>query len=122
MEETQIKSNYQNWQAEAPKADLLAKFMTMAMDIALKAGKMEPIALPPSPKVGISISPSGKIEPALLNNQYRQPGVIIITFEEFEAIAQRLKSEMLKGTVVPKSEDEIPKLIYRNLIGGESQS
>ena len=107
-----VKTEYQKWQAQANKADFLGKFATAAIDIALKAGKMEPIAPPPSPKVGISISPSGKIEPALLNNQYRQPGVIMITFEEFEAITERLKSEMLKGTVVPKSEDEIPKLIY----------
>ena len=37
-------------------------------------------------------------------------------------IAQRLKGEVLKGTIVPTSEDEIPKLIYRDLVGGESQS
>ena len=83
---------------------------------------MEPIAPPPSVRIGISISPLGKIEPALFDGPNRQPGVILITLEEFEKIAQRLKGEVLKGTIVPTSEDEIPKLIYRDLVGGESQS
>ena len=107
-----VRTDYQNWQAQAQKADFLGKFMTLGIDVALKAGGMQPVALPPSPCLGISISPVGKIEPALLNNQYRQPGVIIITFEKFEVIAQRLKGEILKGKVAPKSEDEIPGLVY----------
>jgi len=73
---------------------------------------MEPIAPPASLQVGISISPSGKIEPALIDDPYRRPDVILITFKEFEAIVHRLKSELLKGVIVPVSEDEIPKLIY----------
>jgi hypothetical protein len=60
--------------------------------------------------------------PALFDDPNRQPDVILITFEEFEAIAQRLKGEILKGTLVPKSKDEIPKLIYHDLAGGRSQS
>ena len=73
---------------------------------------MQPVALPHSPQIGISISQLSKIEPALLNDPYRQPNVIFITFEEFEATAHRLKGEILKGTIVPKSEDEIPRLIH----------
>jgi len=49
-----------------------------------------------------------------------QPDVILITFEQFQATAQRLKGEILKGTVVPKSEDEIPRLIYHDVVKGES--
>jgi hypothetical protein len=107
-----VKSDYQKWQAQAQKADLLGKFMTLGVDVILKAGGMEPIAPPPSTRIGISISPSGKIEPALFDDPNRQPKVILITFEEFEAIAQRLKGEILKGAIVPTSEDEIPKLVY----------
>ena len=66
---------------------------------------------PPSPRIGISISPLGKIEPALLDDPYKPPDVILVTFEEFEATAQRPKVELLKGTIVPTSEDEIPRLI-----------
>lgn len=107
-----VKSDYQKWQTQAQKADLLGKFMTLGVDIVLKAGGMEPVALPPSPRIGISISPSGKIEPALFDDPHRQPDVILVTFEEFETITQRLKGEILKGMVMPESEDEIPRLIY----------
>ena len=81
------------------------------IDIALKAGGMQPVAFPPSPHIGISISPLGKIEPALLDDPHKLPDVILVTFEEFEAIAQRFKVELLKGTIVPTGEDEIPGLI-----------
>jgi hypothetical protein len=107
-----VKGDYQKWQAQAQKADLLGKFMTLGVDVVLKAGGMEPIAPPSSARIGICVSPSGRIEPALFDDPNRKPDVILITFEEFEAIAQRLKGEILKGTVVPKSEDEISRLIY----------
>jgi len=66
---------------------------------------------PPSPRIGIAISPLDKIEPALLDDPHKPPNVILVTFEEFEAIAQRLKAELLKGTIVPTGEGEIPRLI-----------
>ena len=106
-----VKSDYQKWQAQAQKADLLGKFMTLGVDVVLKAGGMEPIVPPPSARIGISISASGKIELALFDDPNRQPDAIFITFEEFETVAHRLKGEILKGMVVPKSEDEIPRLI-----------
>jgi len=106
-----VKSDYQNYQSQAQKVDFFGKFMTLGIDIALKAGGMQPVALPPSPCIGISISSLSKIEPALLDVQYKPPNVILLTFEEFEAIAQRLKAQLLKGTIVPTSEDEIPRLI-----------
>ena len=106
-----VKSDYQNYQSQAQKVDFFGKFMTLGVDIALKAGGMQPVALPPSPRIGISISPLSKIGPALLDDPYKSPNVILVTFEEFEAITQRLKVELLKGTIVPTSEDEIPRLI-----------
>jgi len=107
-----VRADYQKYQAQAQKADFLGKFMTLGIDAVLKAGGMEPIPPPASLQVGISISLLGKIEPALVDNLNRQPDAIVITFEEFEAIALRLKGELLKGTIVPRSEDEIPKLVY----------
>ncbi len=86
--------------------------MTLGVDIVLKAGGMGPTALPASLQVGISISQTGRIEPALIDDLNRQPDVILITFEKFEAIVQRLKGELLKGAIAPTSEDEIPKLVY----------
>ena len=41
-----------------------------------------------------------------------QPDIILITFDKFEAIAQKLKDELLRGTIVPSSEDEISRLMY----------
>ena len=90
-----VKSDYQKWQAQAQKADLFGKFMILGVDIVLKAGGMEPIAPPPSARIGISISPLGKIGPALFDDPNRQPDVILIIFEEFEAIVQRLKGETM---------------------------
>ncbi len=107
-----VKTDYQKYQAQAQKADFLGKFMTLAVDVALKAGGMEPIAPPASLQVGVSISPSGKIEPALSDDPNRQPEAIFVTFDQFEAIAQRLKGKLLKGTVMPANEGEIPRLVY----------
>jgi hypothetical protein len=107
-----VRADYQKYQAQAQKVDFLGKFMTLGVDIALKAGGMEPIVPPVSLQVGISISLLGKIEPALIDDLNRQPDAIIVTLEQFEAIAHRLRGEILKGMIVPKSEDEISKLIY----------
>lgn len=107
-----VKADYENFRAKAQKADLLGKFMTLGIDIALKAGGMEPIAPPPPTQLGISVSPSGKIAPDWIDNPNREPGAIFVTYEEFVAIAQRLEDKLLKGTIVPSSEDEIPRLIY----------
>jgi len=107
-----VRANYQQYHARAKEADLLGKFMTLGVDMVLKAGGMEPVPPPTSLQVGVSISPLGKIEPTLFDDPNKQPDTIVTTFEGFEAIAQRLRGEILKGTIVPKSEDEIPKLVY----------
>lgn len=107
-----VRADYQSFQAKAQTVDFLGKFMTLGMDIALKAGGMEPIAPPPPTQLGISVSPSGKIAPDWIDNPNREPGAIFVTYEEFVAIAQRLEDKLLKGTIVPSSEDEIPRLIY----------
>ena len=47
-----------------------------------------------------------------LSKKNRQSDTILVIFEKFEAIALRLNGELLKGTIVPTSEDEITKLVY----------
>ena len=107
-----VEADYQKYHAQAQKADLWGKLMTLGVDIALKAGGMEPVPPPNSLRVGVSIYQSGKIEPALMDDPNKQPDAILVTYEEFAAIAQRLKDELLKGTTVPTSEAEIPMLIH----------
>ena len=106
------RADYQKYQAQAKKADFLGKFTTLGIDIVLKAGGMESI-VPPAPlQVGISISQSGRIEPALMGDAKKQSYVVLVTYKEFLGIAQRLKSELLEATLMPAGIDEIPKLIY----------
>lgn len=107
-----VKADYQKYQTQAQDADLRGKLLTLGLDIALRVGGMEPIPLPDSLRVGISMHPSGKIEPALMDDPNKQPDAVAVIYQEFVAIAQRLKDELLKGTIVPTSEDEIPGLIY----------
>lgn len=65
----------------------------------------------PPPRFGISISVSGKIEPARLDRLTSEKGDVFLALEEFEAICQRLKEEIIKGAVMPAGEEEIPKLL-----------
>jgi len=44
--------------------------------------------------------------------------VILSAFEEFGAIAQRLKGEIMKRTVMSKNKGEIPRLIYHDVVCG----
>jgi len=107
-----VKTDYQKYQTRAREGDLLGKFMILGADMILKAGGMEPVKLPAPFQVGISIYPAAKIEPALFDDPNRQPDAIFVTFDQFEVIAQRLKGKLLKGTVMPANEGEIPRLVY----------
>lgn len=107
-----VKANYQKYQAQAQKVDLMGKLMTMGMNIALKTGGMEPVPPPNSLRLGVSISPSGKMDPAVMDDPNRPQDAVLVTYEEFVAVAQRLKDRLLRGTIMPSSEDEIPRLIH----------
>ncbi len=106
-----VRADYQAYQARAQKVDLMGKLMTMGTNIALKASGMEPMRPPNSLQVGLSIHPSGKIVPTIIDDPNRQPDAIVVTYDRFVVIVQRLKGELLKGTIMPTAEDEIPKLV-----------
>ena len=107
-----VKVEYQKYQAQAKKAELWGTSVTLMADIVLKAGGMEPIPLPNSLRIGVSIYPSGRIEPDMMDGPNKPPDAIVVAYEEFAAIAQKLKDRLLEGTIVPTSEDEIPRLIH----------
>ncbi len=108
----EVKADYQKFLEKASKAELWGMSVALMADIVLKVGGMEPIPPPDSLRVGISMHPAGKIEPALMDGPTRHPDGVIVTYEQFVAIVQRVKDDLLKGTIVPSSEDEIPKLVY----------
>jgi len=107
-----VQRDYKSFQAKAQKVDFLGKFMTLGIDVVLKAGGLQPIALPPSPQLGVTISSSDKIGPDWLDNPDREPGAIFLTYEQFMAAVQKLKEKLLNGAIEPTSEDEIPRLVY----------
>ena len=108
----EVKARYQDLEAQAQRADLVGKFMTLGMYVIARTGGMEPVPPPEPVRLGISISPSGKMEPDWLDNPNRDPKAIFMTYEEFVTIAKRLEDKLLRGTIVPSSEDEIPRLIH----------
>jgi hypothetical protein len=81
------------------------------MNIALKTGVMGLMPPPNSLQIGLSIHPSGKIEPSLMGDPNTPSDTILVTYDEFGAITQRLKDKLLNGAIIPTSEVEIPKLI-----------
>lgn len=107
-----VKTDYENYQFDAQKANLVGKITERAVDAILLAMKQQPIPFPEPLQPCISISSSGKIEPAIFDASRRQEGAILVTIEKFETIARRLEDEVMKEKVTPKSGDEIPRLIY----------
>lgn len=107
-----VKGDYEKYQVARNKVDLVSKFMTAAADIALIAARKEPVPFPTAPEISISISPEGKIEPVVDDGTAPPVGVILLTFEEFQEVALKLRQMVMEGAVVPKGEDEIPRLIY----------
>jgi hypothetical protein len=107
-----VKADYEDFQAKAQKVDLLGKFMTLGIDIVLKAGGMQPVAPPPATQLGVAILPSGEIKPTMLDDQVAQPNAVIVSIDRFEAIARILMDEIMKGKTLPESEEEVPKLVY----------
>jgi hypothetical protein len=108
-----VKRDYETFQARAQKADFLSRFMTLGIDVVLKAGGMQPIAPPSTPELGLAISPLGKITPDWRDNPGREPAAIFVTREQFTSITLKLKEKLSEGAIVPASEAEISELIFR---------
>ena len=106
-----VRKDYEGFKARMQNLDFFTKLTTAGIDMALNVGGMQPIAPPPSPQPGITISSSGKIEPDWLDNPDREAGAIFLTYEQFMATIQKLKEKLLKGSIVPTS-GGIPRLIY----------
>lgn len=111
-----VKVEYESFQAKAQKVGSLGKYMTLGVDTVLKAGGMEPVALPGPLQLGITISPSRKIEPAILDEDFRQQDTTIVSMEGFEAIARRVQEQIIKGEVLPETDEEILRLVYQSAL------
>ena len=107
-----VKSKHDRYQVEVDRANLFGKLMTPVRDAFLKMGRMQPV--PPAAPLEncISISSSGKIELTLRGALPSQPDRVLVTFEEFRGLALKLRQMVIRGDIRPRSEEEIPKLIY----------
>ena len=106
-----VRSDYEKYQAEVNKANFMGQFMGRAMDTMMRAGRLGSISLPSPIEGCLAIWPSGKIEPTYRGATSAQLEAVLVRFDDFEKLALKLKDEMLKGMITPKSEDEIPNLI-----------
>jgi hypothetical protein len=68
----------------------------------------------------LGIWPSSEVKPVLRDDSLKQSGIVMVTFEEFEQVAVRLKNDVLNGKLRPEREDEIPQLIYGDFAKGKS--
>jgi len=114
-----VNGAYERYQAEINKANLMGRFIHLAMDTVLRAGRLEPVR-PPTPLEGcLAIWSSGRIEPTYRGAIRAQQNVALLTLEEFQQAALKLKEMILKGEVAVEAESEIPGLI-RNLFLGSA--
>ncbi|MBT9142504.1 MAG: hypothetical protein DDT29_00898 [Dehalococcoidia bacterium] len=112
--------------------DMLVRCMMVGLVGAMLASATaivtgQPMMAPGKPStsttlLSIAIWPSGEIKPVLTADPPGQVGVIVVTFEEFERTAVKLKNDVQSGELMPSVEDEIPGLIYKNLGKGHRES
>jgi len=108
-----VEADYKNYEFETLKANLLGKMTETMVNFAWQAIKQQPMAHTSPLQACLSLYPTGRIQPGLLGDFSKQYGAILISVEKFEAIAQRLEDEIMRGEILPESEDEIPRLIYQ---------
>ena len=68
-----------------------------------------------SPSFAIAVLPSGEAKPTLTGMSPRQAGAIMVSFEEFERAAVKLKDNVLSGELVTEDEADVRRLIYNRL-------
>jgi len=108
-----VKADYNNYEFETLKANLMGKMTETMLNVAWQATGQQPMAHTTHLQACVCVYPTGRIHPGLLGDFSQQYGAILIHVEKFEAITQRLEDEIMRGKILPESEDEIPKLIYK---------
>jgi hypothetical protein len=107
-----VKADYKNYELQTQTANLFGKMTETMVNLAWQVTGQQPMAHTSPLQACLSLYPTGRIQPGLLGDVSKQYGAILISVEKFEAIVQRLEDRIMKGDILPKSEDEIPKLIY----------
>jgi hypothetical protein len=99
LEKTRI--DYRNYESQALKANLFGKMAETIVNFGWAATGQRPMAHVTPLQTCISISPSGRIEPALFGDPNRRQGNILLSMDGFERVAQKLKDEIMSGKVIP---------------------
>jgi len=116
------RQSYQDMLARCMMVGFVGGMLTSAMAMVTGQPMMAPGKPSTSTLLSIAIWSSGEIKPVLTDDPPEQVGVIVVTFEEFERTAVKLKNDVLSGELMPSVEDEIPRLIYKNLGKGHRES
>ena len=93
------KGEYERYQAEVDRANLVGRLMTVAIDAAMRVGGLGPMPAPPPLEACIAISPPGQIRLSLRDAHTAAPNAILLTLQEFEKLTIRLKDNILKGLI-----------------------
>ena len=109
------RQTYQDMLARCVMVGFVGTMLTSAMAMVTGQPMMAPGKPSTSTLLSIAIWPSGEIKPVLTADPPGQVGVIVVTFEEFEQTAVKLKNDVQSGELMPSVEDEILGLIYKNL-------
>lgn len=108
-----VRAEYQRWEAAGQRVDLVAMLVTAAANLALMAGRHQPVPPATSPVIVVAILPDGSFRPALASEFVGRGDVALLTWREFEASARKLKEQVLHGEARLSGEDEVPALIRR---------
>ncbi|MFP3975707.1 MAG: hypothetical protein ACLFVK_05730, partial [Dehalococcoidia bacterium] len=107
-----IEPRYHKLEDQARQSYYQARFISLGMSAISRVMGMQPMPPPDQIQVGISLSPSGEIDPDWIDGPEKAPDAIFVGYNQFLAIAQGLKGKLMRGEVTPSSEGEIPKLLY----------
>ena len=87
-----VRLEYQRWEAAGQRADIVTMLFTAAANLALMAGRYQPLPQTATPVVAVAILPGREIRPALPSEFAGRKDVPLLTWKEFEAAAGKLKS------------------------------
>ena len=109
-----VRQSYQQLVDQGIVAGLFGGMVANIMSTVMRqpAAAQSPAA---SWQFAVSILPSGEAKPILIDMSPQQAGAIVVSYEEFERAALKLKDSVLSGELVPEDEAEVPRLIYNSL-------